>query len=84
MSVKEFGLIIAAILDGKYSFACILMLRYYGYNPRDYIPYGTYNRLLKKNFKLEKRKNLAEHIPETTTASRGLGENQLGYSFRRW
>ena len=63
MSAKEFDLIIAAILDGKYSFACILMLRYYGYDPRDYIPYGTYNRLIKKNLQLEKRKPaLAKHF----------------------
>ena len=77
MSDKEFDLIISAIIDGKYSFACILMLRHYGYDPRDYIPYGTYNRLIKKNFQLEKRKPaLAKHF---SGAHQVLG-NSLGLS----
>ncbi len=40
--------IITAILSGKYSWACVLMLRVMGYNPMDYIPYRTYNRLMKE------------------------------------
>ncbi len=38
--------IIAAILLGKYSWACVLMLQRMGYNPMDYIPYRTYKRLM--------------------------------------
>ncbi len=77
MSDKEFDLIISAIIDGKYSFACILMLRHYGYDPRDYIPYGTYNRLIKKNLKLEKRKPaLAKHF----STSQQLLANSLDLS----
>ncbi|MGL5062649.1 MAG: HetP family heterocyst commitment protein [Microcoleus sp.] len=41
--------IITAILAGKYSWACFLLLRCTGYNPLDYIPYRTSNRLLKEN-----------------------------------
>jgi hypothetical protein len=41
--------IISAILAGKYSWACFLLLRCTGYNPLDYIPYRTSNRLLKEN-----------------------------------
>lgn len=41
--------IIAAIIAGKYSWACVLILRFAGYNPLQYIPYRTYNRLMKKN-----------------------------------
>lgn len=41
--------IIAAIIAGKYSWACVLILRFAGYNPLQYIPYRTYNRLIKKN-----------------------------------
>lgn len=41
--------IISAILSGKYSWACFLLLRCTGYNPLDYIPYRTSNRLLKEN-----------------------------------
>jgi len=38
-----------AILDGRYSWACVLMLRFIGYNPLHYIPQRTYSRLIKEN-----------------------------------
>jgi hypothetical protein len=41
--------IVDAIVDGKYSWACVLLLRSNGLNPLHYIPYRTYNRLLKEN-----------------------------------
>lgn len=43
--------VIKAIVEGKYSWACVLMLRSCGYNPLHYIPYRTYQRLLKENAK---------------------------------
>ncbi len=43
--------IIKAIISGKYSWACFLMLRFTGCDPIKYIPYRTYIRLL-KNFYL--------------------------------
>ena len=46
--------IIAAILAGKYSWACFLLLQCAGYNPLDYIPYRTSNRLLKENSQMRK------------------------------
>ncbi|NET02900.1 MAG: HetP family heterocyst commitment protein [Sphaerospermopsis sp. SIO1G2] len=46
---EQFDQVIEAILAGKYSWACVLMLRFVGYNPLHYIPYRTYNRLLKEN-----------------------------------
>ncbi|MEG4352867.1 HetP family heterocyst commitment protein [Microcoleus sp. LAD1_D3] len=46
--------IISAILAGKYSWACFLLLRCTGYNPLDYIPYRTSNRLLKENSQTRK------------------------------
>jgi hypothetical protein len=46
--------IIAAILAGKYSWACFLLLQCTGYNPLDYIPYRTFNRLLKENSQIRK------------------------------
>ncbi len=77
MSLVKFDLIVAAILDGKYSLACILMLRFYDYDRRDYIAYGTYNRLMKENLKLEKRKSaLAKHYH----SSQKLLGNRLGLS----
>jgi hypothetical protein len=49
MSHEQFTQVVDAILNGKYSWACVLILRFAGYNPLHYIPYRTYNRLLKEN-----------------------------------
>lgn len=49
MNPEQFNQIVEAILAGKYSWACVLILRFAGYNPLHYIPYRTYNRLLKEN-----------------------------------
>jgi hypothetical protein len=49
MNSEQLNQIIEAILDGKYSWACVLLLRFAGYNPLHYIPYRTYNRLTKQN-----------------------------------
>ncbi len=47
MSEEQFNQIVDAIVSGKYSWACLLILRFSGYNPLHYIPYRTYNRLMK-------------------------------------
>jgi hypothetical protein len=49
MKPKQFEQIVAAIVEGKYSWACVLILRFAGYNPLHYLPYRTYKRLLKDN-----------------------------------
>jgi len=49
MTEAQFNEVIDAILAGKYSWACVLILSFAGYNPLHYIPYRTYNRLLKAN-----------------------------------
>jgi hypothetical protein len=49
MEPEQFNQVIEAILEGKYSWACVLILRFAGYNPLHYIPYRTYNRLSKDN-----------------------------------
>ena len=46
---EQFNHIIEAIADGRYSWACVLILRYIGYNPIHYIPQRTYSRLIKEN-----------------------------------
>jgi hypothetical protein len=46
---EQLNQILEAIVDGKYSWACILMLRSVGYNPLNYIPYRTYARMMKEN-----------------------------------
>lgn len=50
---EQFDQLVEAILAGKYSWACVLMLRFAGYNPLHYIPYRTYNRLLKENSRIK-------------------------------
>jgi hypothetical protein len=49
MAPEQFEQVIEAILAGKYSWACVLILRFAGYNPLHYIPYRTYNRIIKDN-----------------------------------
>ena len=49
MTPDQFAQVVEAILDGKYSWACVLILKFAGYNPLHYIPYRTYNRLMKDN-----------------------------------
>ncbi|MBD1218100.1 HetP family heterocyst commitment protein [Aphanizomenon flos-aquae NRERC-008] len=46
---EQFNNIIAAITDGRYSWACVLILRCIDYNPIHYIPQRTYSRLMKEN-----------------------------------
>ncbi len=57
MNQKQVEEVLKAIIAGKYSWACVLMLRYNGYEPVDYIPYRTYIRLLKENYQLERQKS---------------------------
>lgn len=49
INTEQIEQIIKAIIAGKYSWACVLLLRFSGHNPIDYIPYRTYIRLLKNN-----------------------------------
>ncbi len=52
ITTEQLNQIVEAILAGKYSWACVLLLRCSGYNPLHYIPYRTYNRLTKENCQL--------------------------------
>jgi hypothetical protein len=52
ISPEQFNQIIEAITDGRYSWACVLILRCIGYNPIHYIPQRTYSRLIKENRQL--------------------------------
>ncbi|MEG4856620.1 HetP family heterocyst commitment protein [Microcoleus sp. K1-B6] len=62
IKAEQLDEIISAILAGKYSWACFLLLRSVGYNPLDYIPYRTSNRLLKENSQISKS-NKSETTP---------------------
>lgn len=71
LNSEQFDRVIEAILAGKYSWACVLMLRFTGYNPLHYIPYRTYNRLLKENApgKKTKQQQQNNNINITQSAS---------------
>jgi hypothetical protein len=49
MSPEQFKQVVEAITEGRYSWACVLILRFAGYNPIHFIPHRTYSRLLKEN-----------------------------------
>jgi hypothetical protein len=53
MHKKQIEELLKAIIAGKYSWACVLILRFNGYEPVHYIPYRTYIRLLKENYQLD-------------------------------
>jgi hypothetical protein len=57
MTPEQMTQVIEAIVDGKYSWACVLMLHSIGYNPIDYIPYRTYARIIKDNRLGDRRVN---------------------------
>ena len=62
MTEEQFDRIVEAIAAGRYSWACLLILRFAGYNPLNYIPYRTYNRLMKNQLK-EGRLSAITNIP---------------------
>lgn len=49
MESHQFIKILVAIMNGKYSWACVLILDWANYRPQDYVPYRTYTRLIQKN-----------------------------------
>lgn len=57
----KFEQIVSAISSGKYSWACLLILRFTGYNPLHYIPYRTYSRLMKNNSQKSSLNQLQEN-----------------------
>ena len=60
MTEDQFNQIVEAIISGKYSWACLLILRFAGYNPLHYIPYRTYNRIMEDNRQGNKSKQMEE------------------------
>ena len=66
--------IIDAILDGKYSWACVLLLRFIGENPLHYIPYRTYNRLVKEDRQVG---TLSRHETNTNNISNQSSETKV-------
>ena len=76
MTTEQFNQIVDAILAGKYSWACVLILRFAGYNPLHYIPYRTYNRLIKEH--RHKVKNSSSSVKEKISAKSQTNRKNLG------
>jgi hypothetical protein len=74
MTAEQFTQVVEAILEGKYSWACVLILRFAGYNPLHYIPYRTYNRLMKDHCQNSRRK-----VDSVEIESPDQAKNQLNY-----
>ena len=77
---EQFDQLIEAILAGKYSWACVLMLRFVGYNPLHYIPYRTYNRLLKENSRNRNTNQKNENLKIAKPAQEKRSEKNLSPS----
>lgn len=53
ISPEQLNEIVEAIADGRYSWACVLILRFVSYNPLHFIPQRTYSRLIKENSQVQ-------------------------------
>ena len=82
MSPEQFNQIVEAILAGKYSWACVLILRFAGYNPLHYIPYRTYNRLMKDHCQCGKSTRKHKHHSARNKESSAI-YNNLGYTLQQ-
>lgn len=78
MSAEQFDQVVTAIVEGKYSWACVLILRCAGYNPAHYLPYRTYKRLIKEN-----RHQPAEAQRKRPSETTGRPEQALCLSARQ-
>ncbi len=74
MNPDQFEQVVKAIVDGKYSWACVLILRFAGYNPAHYIPYRTYKRLVQSD------RSGQPASPASTTAPQPLQPPSLSAS----
>jgi hypothetical protein len=74
---EQFDQVVEAILAGKYSWACVLLLRFAGYNPLHYIPYRTYNRLLKENSHVSRSNQQQENIKLAQLPSDKRSDNHV-------
>lgn len=85
MNPDQFDQVVEAILAGKYSWACVLILRFAGYNPLHYIPYRTYNRLIKDNLKASQSNREQANCASTNSqsATSGSKEAQASHSLSK-
>ncbi|MFW5779782.1 MAG: HetP family heterocyst commitment protein [Coleofasciculus sp.] len=78
LDAEKVSEITAAILEGKYSWACFLLLRDLGYEPSEYIAYRTYYRLIK-----EHRESLEDNEPEASATHQRDYAKHIGKAYRQ-
>ncbi|WP_353929878.1 HetP family heterocyst commitment protein [Okeanomitos corallinicola TIOX110] len=67
---SHFQEIIKAIILGKYAWACVLFLRFSGYDPLEYIPYETYEKLMYDNSLVHEDHQSCNHTKPKNTVFR--------------
>ncbi len=80
MSPDQFKQVVEAITEGRYSWACVLILRFADYNPIYFIPHRTYSRLMKENRlfnQIKDRQSQPDQNPIVTTGVTQI--NELAY-----
>lgn len=83
MTEQQFEEIVDAILAGKYSWACVLILQTAGYNPLHYIPYRTYNRLIKDNCLNKSNQTVKSAQKQSRNQEKSNKQSQKGSSRQR-
>ncbi|MCU0569793.1 MAG: HetP family heterocyst commitment protein [Oculatellaceae cyanobacterium Prado106] len=84
MTSEQFTQVVEAILDGRYSWACVLILRFAGYNPLHYIPHRTYRRLMRENSRrnpVSSQQSRENHAESSSSRDRSISYeiNDLSY-----
>ncbi|NDJ22306.1 HetP family heterocyst commitment protein [Nostoc sp. B(2019)] len=89
ISPEQLNQVVEAIVDGRYSWACVLILRFVGYNPLHFIPQRTYSRLIKENSQVQPPSGSSHQVQATMNStlsspgrqdsSKVLGNNNLDY-----
>ncbi|MBE9038431.1 HetP family heterocyst commitment protein [aff. Roholtiella sp. LEGE 12411] len=69
ISPDQLNQVVEAIVDGRYSWACVLILRFVGYNPLHFIPQRTYSRLVKENSQVQPQTGSTQNSIQTTIHS---------------
>ncbi|MBD2356554.1 HetP family heterocyst commitment protein [Tolypothrix sp. FACHB-123] len=83
ISPEQLNQVIEAITEGRYSWACVLLLRFVGYNPLHFIPQRTYSRLIKENSQPQStivpntNRNLSANLPSSMNNSTQRGGSQV-------
>ncbi|MBE8992459.1 HetP family heterocyst commitment protein [Nostoc sp. LEGE 12450] len=82
ISPEQLEQVMEAISDGRYSWACVLILRFVGYNPLHFIPQRTYSRLIKDNSQVSNsstsRTNQSQtNIKSSVNGSSGQASSQV-------